>query len=157
MLLTNTAWVESQNTPYDRWGGVGKTYRSCQKHQSRPLRSVFPQVILLRASIITILKSNLWAALVTQNNCITSHPRNTTALHHNVFFTEYIGYWSHARDGALSPALTTAKVKCKIHSHHLYLAAVAMAWSLLDSHGNKLYSCVSNFSSVDSTLLLQSL
>jgi len=53
------------------------------------------------------------------------------------FSLEYIGYWSQARDGALSPALTTAKVNCRLHSHHLYLAAIGMAWSLLDSQGNK--------------------
>jgi hypothetical protein len=37
------------------------------------------------------------------------------------FEQEYICYWSQAKDLRLSPAQTTAKVKCKLHSHYLYL------------------------------------
>jgi len=32
---------------------------------------------------------------------------------------EYISYWSQTKDDRLSPAQTTAKVKCKLYSHYV--------------------------------------
>ena len=71
---------------------------------------------------------------------------------------EYIGYWSQGWDGALSPALITAKVKCRLHSHHLYLAAIGMAWSLLDNKRPGSFIHVSaSFGLLTAHLLFQSL
>jgi hypothetical protein len=79
-FLTYTPWVESGFT---RDNGQGKTYRSCQKHESLSLHDV--------VSFITSLKSNPCTALTTQitteNSCITSHAQNGTSLQPSVFPT----------------------------------------------------------------------
>jgi hypothetical protein len=89
MQLTCTAWVESLKTSDD---GRGKTYRSCQKHQSLSQHELLSTGRhLLRVSFIIRLKSHLCTALTTQNttetNGIISHAQNTTARQPNIFLT----------------------------------------------------------------------
>ena len=71
--------------------GRGKIYRSCQQHQSVSLHDLSTGRHLLSVSFITSPKSNLCAALTTQNttesNCIISHAQNTTALQLNIFLS----------------------------------------------------------------------
>ena len=42
---------------------------------------------------------------------------------------EHAVYWSHAKDGRISPAQTTTKVKYKHHSHYLWIVVVRSASS----------------------------
>jgi len=79
----------------------------------------------LGVSFVTNLKSHLCTSRTTQNTteiyCIISLAHNTTSLQSNVLLSGiYIGYWSQTWDGRLSPAQTTAKANCKIHSKWLY-------------------------------------
>jgi hypothetical protein len=79
-------------SPTRRQSGGGGTYRSYQKHESLSLHDLLSTGRhLIRVSFVTRLKSNLCAALNTQNttgNNFNSHAQNTTALHSILFLTE---------------------------------------------------------------------
>jgi hypothetical protein len=89
MQLTCTAWLQSLNTHDD---GRGKTYRSCQKHNSLSLHDLLSTGHhSLRIPFTTNVQPNLCPALTTQNttehNCIILHAQNTTALQLDLFLT----------------------------------------------------------------------
>ena len=117
--MTFRALVEYRNINDD---GRGKTDRSCQKHAFVSVLDLLSTTsYLLGASFITSQKSNVCAALNTQNaaenNCTTSHAQNTTAYHPKRTF---LVTGCERRDGRLSPEQTAAKVNSKLHSQWQY-------------------------------------
>jgi hypothetical protein len=145
---------------YSRWR-VGGTYRSCQKHKSLSLHDILSDGRnFLDVSFITRLTWSFCIALasenITNNNCITLHSQNTTALRPNQFtigirrlLVTNKGRSAFPRTNNWLESTAHSRVKCLKQSRHAYYTlfqkvcycAIRVSKQVVNSMGHKFSRC----------------